>query len=80
MVRSAATPRVSNHEATMGDPASTQPELLPALDCSRRQTCNDLALRSWILGWGASARVLAPPALEADIRTDLTNASNQYRS
>jgi proteasome accessory factor B len=44
------------------------------------EVCNDLALRSWILGWGASARVLAPPALEADIRTDLTNASNQYRS
>ena len=44
------------------------------------EVCNDLALRSWILGWGASARVLAPPALEADIRTDLTNASAQYRS
>ena len=27
------------------------------------EVCNDTALRSWILGWGASARVLAPPAL-----------------
>ena len=44
------------------------------------EVCNDTALRSWILGWGASARVLAPPALEADIRTDLTNASAQYQA
>jgi proteasome accessory factor B len=42
------------------------------------EVCNDLALRSWILGWGASARVLAPAALAADIRADLTNASAQY--
>jgi len=42
--------------------------------------CNDTALRSWILGWGPSARVLAPPALEADIRADLKNASAQYQA
>lgn len=42
------------------------------------EVCNDLALRSWILGWGASARVLAPAALAADIRADLDNASAQY--
>jgi predicted DNA-binding transcriptional regulator YafY len=42
------------------------------------EVCNDLALRSWILGWGASARVLEPAALAADIRADLTNASAQY--
>jgi predicted DNA-binding transcriptional regulator YafY len=42
------------------------------------QVCNDLALRSWILGWGASARVLAPAALAADIRADLNNARAQY--
>jgi predicted DNA-binding transcriptional regulator YafY len=40
--------------------------------------CNDPALRSWILGWGGSARVLAPAALAADIRADLTRASAQY--
>ena len=40
--------------------------------------CNDLPLRSWILSWGPSARVLAPAALAADIRADLTNASAQY--
>jgi len=44
------------------------------------EVCNDTALRSWILGWGASARVLAPPALEADIRADLTKASAQYQA
>jgi predicted DNA-binding transcriptional regulator YafY len=44
------------------------------------EVCNDLALRSWILGWGPSARVVAPAALAADIRTDLKNASAQYRT
>jgi predicted DNA-binding transcriptional regulator YafY len=42
--------------------------------------CNDPALRSWIIGWGPSARVVAPASLAADIRTDLTNASAQYVS
>jgi len=40
--------------------------------------CNDPALRSWILGWGGSARVLAPAVLAADIRADLTRASALY--
>jgi predicted DNA-binding transcriptional regulator YafY len=44
------------------------------------EVCNDMALRSWILGWGASARVLAPAALAADIRADLKNASARYQS
>jgi predicted DNA-binding transcriptional regulator YafY len=42
------------------------------------EVCNDLALRSWVLGWGPSARVLAPAALATDIQTDLKNASAQY--
>jgi predicted DNA-binding transcriptional regulator YafY len=42
------------------------------------EVCNDPPLRSWILGWGASARVLAPAALASEIRTDLKNASAQY--
>ncbi len=41
--------------------------------------CHDNALRSWILSWGASARVLSPPSLAAEIRADLTNAAGQYR-
>ncbi len=42
------------------------------------EVCNDPALRSWILGWGASARVLAPAALADDIRADLNKAGAQY--
>lgn len=42
------------------------------------EVCNDLALRSWILGWGAAARVLSPATLAADIRADLNKASAQY--
>ncbi len=41
--------------------------------------CLDAALRSWILSWGASARVLAPASLAAEIRADLTNATAQYQ-
>jgi proteasome accessory factor B len=41
--------------------------------------CNDAALRSWILSWGASARVLSPPALAAEIRADLINATAHYQ-
>ena len=41
--------------------------------------CNDAALRSWILSWGASARVLSPASLTAEIRADLTNATAQYQ-
>jgi proteasome accessory factor B len=40
--------------------------------------CNDWALRSWILGWGPFARVLAPASLAADISADLTAAREQY--
>lgn len=41
--------------------------------------CHDAALRSWILSWGASARVLSPPSLAAEIRADLTNATAHYQ-
>jgi proteasome accessory factor B len=44
------------------------------------EVCNDLALRSWILGWGPSARVLAPATLATDIHADLKNASEQYKA
>jgi predicted DNA-binding transcriptional regulator YafY len=42
------------------------------------QVCHDLALRSWILSWGASARVLFPDALAAQIKADLDAARKQY--
>lgn len=40
--------------------------------------CHDLALRSWILSWGPSARVLAPASLARDVRADLEAAAQQY--
>ena len=40
--------------------------------------CHDWALRSWLLGWGAFARVVSPPALAAEIKTDLQAAAARY--
>jgi len=40
--------------------------------------CHDWALRSWVLGWGAFARVISPPALAAEIKTDLQAAAARY--
>ena len=39
---------------------------------------NDVALRSWILGFGALARVLAPPSLTEAIRAELESARARY--
>ena len=40
---------------------------------------NDFALRSWILGFGDLARVVAPPALADQIAAELERASRRYR-
>jgi predicted DNA-binding transcriptional regulator YafY len=40
--------------------------------------CHDWALRSWILSWGAFARVVSPPGLAAQIRSDLQSAQSRY--
>lgn len=40
--------------------------------------CHDWALRSWILGWGPFARVLAPAALAEHLRADLQAAADRY--
>ena len=42
------------------------------------QVSNDVALRGWILGFGPLARVLAPPTLVDQIRTELDGARRQY--
>jgi predicted DNA-binding transcriptional regulator YafY len=42
------------------------------------QVCVDPALRSWILGFGASARVLAPPALATAIEREHSAATALY--
>lgn len=40
---------------------------------------NDFALRSWILGFGALARVIAPAALAAQIRDESARTRDVYR-
>jgi predicted DNA-binding transcriptional regulator YafY len=40
--------------------------------------CNDWALRSWILGFGPLARVVAPPHLAAQILDEIDRARSQY--
>jgi predicted DNA-binding transcriptional regulator YafY len=42
--------------------------------------CHDWALRSWILGWGPFARVIAPPTLAAEVARDLEAARDQYQA
>jgi predicted DNA-binding transcriptional regulator YafY len=43
------------------------------------QVCRDRALESWILGFGAAARVRFPPALVADIARQLEAANDVYK-
>jgi predicted DNA-binding transcriptional regulator YafY len=40
--------------------------------------CNDVELRRWILGFGALARVVSPPHLAEQIRTELEGARLRY--
>jgi len=42
------------------------------------QVSNDWALRSWLLGFGASVRVIAPPALAASILDEFTRGARLY--
>ena len=40
--------------------------------------CHDWALRSWLLSWGAFARVISPAGLAAEIKSDLQSAAARY--
>jgi proteasome accessory factor B len=40
--------------------------------------CHDWALRSWILGWGPFARVIAPEKLASEVRKDLDTTRTLY--
>jgi predicted DNA-binding transcriptional regulator YafY len=40
--------------------------------------CHDWALRSWLLSWGAFARVISPAALASEISADLHSAAARY--
>ena len=42
------------------------------------EVCNDWALRSWILSFGPLARVVAPPALTAQIKDEIDRAAERY--
>jgi proteasome accessory factor B len=42
------------------------------------QVSNDWALRSWVLGFGPLARVLAPPELAAQVLDELERAKERY--
>ena len=42
------------------------------------EVCNDWALRSWILGFGPLARVIAPASLKAQIRDEIERAREAY--
>jgi proteasome accessory factor B len=44
------------------------------------RVCHDWALRSWILGWGSSAKVVAPASLAAEIAGDLRASLKRYGS
>jgi predicted DNA-binding transcriptional regulator YafY len=39
---------------------------------------NDVALRSWILGFGPLARVVSPPELVAQVTDELERARQRY--
>jgi predicted DNA-binding transcriptional regulator YafY len=73
------TPRVANYVRERTWHGSQQIELLP--DGGVRLTlkvCRDWALRTWVLGWGAHARVISPPALATEILEQLNGARDGY--
>jgi predicted DNA-binding transcriptional regulator YafY len=42
------------------------------------EVSNDWALRSWVLGFGPLARVIAPASLKAQIKDEIDRASERY--
>jgi predicted DNA-binding transcriptional regulator YafY len=75
----AFSPRVAGYVRERTWHASQQLETLP--DGGVRLTlkvCRDWALRTWVLGWGAHARVVAPSALAEEILEQLEEARDGY--
>lgn len=73
------TPRVASYVRERAWHPSQQLEPLP--DGGVRVTlkvCRDWALRSWVLGWGAHARVVSPSALAEEILEQLEDARDGY--
>jgi predicted DNA-binding transcriptional regulator YafY len=44
----------------------------------RLDVCIDLALRSWVLGFGSAARVIAPQRLILEVRDEIERARARY--
>jgi len=73
------SPRVARYVRERTWHASQQLEPLP--DGGVRvalKVCRDWALRSWVLGWGAHARVVSPSALATEILAQLDEARDGY--
>jgi predicted DNA-binding transcriptional regulator YafY len=73
------TPRVASYVRERTWHGSQQIEALG--DGGVRLTlkvCRDWALRTWVLGWGAHARVVAPSALAEEILEQLDGARDGY--
>ena len=73
------SPRVAPYVGERTWHPSQQIEALP--DGGARLTlkvCRDWALRTWVLGWGAHARVVSPSALAEEILEQLEEARDGY--
>ncbi len=72
-------PRVASYVRERTWHASQSLEALPdgGVELTLK-VCRDWALRTWILGWGAHARVLAPSALAEEILGQLNEARDGY--
>jgi phage tail-like protein len=74
MVRSAATPRVSNHEATMGDHDATQLERALERGVTHDPGFEQWANKVWTLGAGAEASL---KDFRKDIVIEIYNEAGQ---
>jgi len=72
-------PRVASYVRERTWHASQQLDVLPGGGVRLTlEVCRDWALLTWILGWGAHARVLAPSALAEEILAQLDEARDGY--
>jgi predicted DNA-binding transcriptional regulator YafY len=73
------SPRVAPYVSERTWHASQQLEPLPGGGTRLTlKVCRDWALRAWVLGWGAHARVEAPKALAEEILEQLEDARDGY--
>ena len=46
---------------------------------ARMRVASEVEMRSWVLGWGGSVEVIAPPSLRTHIATTLARGAERYR-